>query len=168
MYKTPLVGLSALGLVLALAGCSISYVAPGAEPDASVPSKAEDADPSQDTGDDRPLPEPSASTDSIRSQYESDALRTTCASGELVIVQAGAVVAIDDECTLVRVEASGVVVLAAHIDTLEIIGAANQVQASSIDTVELGGSGNDVRWESGTPAVNDTGAANTARPTAEG
>lgn len=156
-------------LALLLTGCSVAYEVPGAPAAAPAPpstpapaaSAAEEHEPSVSTP-------PSAASDDLRARYADVAQQTSCASGEVVVSQAGATVSITGECALVTVAASGAVVLADRIGTLEITGAANQVQAASVDVARLGGSGNDVRWESRTPDVTDTGVANTARATTGG
>lgn len=156
-------------LALLLTGCSVAYEVPGAPAADPAPSStpapaasaAEEHEPSASTP-------PSAASDDLRARYADVAQQTSCASGEVVVSQAGATVSITGECALVTVAASGAVVLADRIGTLEITGAANQVQAASVDVARLGGSGNDVRWESGTPDVTDTGVANTARATTGG
>ncbi|WP_243226677.1 DUF3060 domain-containing protein [Microbacterium sp. CIAB417] len=167
MKKTLPLTLAALAVLLT--GCSVAYEAPGdpaADPaPSSTPAPATSASKEQDLD---ASVRPSAASDELRERYADVAQQTSCASGEVVVAQAGATVSITGECALVTVTASGAVVLADRIGTLEITGAANQVQAASVDIARLGGSGNDVRWESGTPAVTDTGAANTARATTGG
>lgn len=157
-------------LALLLTGCSVAYEVPGApaaDPAPSTPAPSASASKEQEPEPSVSTP-PSAASDDLRARYADVAQQTSCASGEVVVSQAGATVSITGECALVTVAASGAVVLADRIGTLEITGAANQVQAASVDTAWLGGSGNDVRWESGTPDVTDTGVANTARATTGG
>lgn len=160
-------------MAVLLTGCSVAYEAPGApaaEPSpSSTPAPSASAAGEEERGQspDASAP-PSAAADDLRKRYADVAQQTSCASGEVVVSQAGATVSITGECALVSVTASGAVVLADRIGTLEITGAANQVQAASVDAARLGGSGNEVRWESGTPEVTDTGAANTARATTGG
>ncbi|GAB3152207.1 hypothetical protein GCM10027058_19770 [Microbacterium neimengense] len=167
MKKTLPLTLAALAVLLT--GCSVAYEPPGAPAAESAPSStpapATSASKEQESSVSTP---PSAASDDLRERYADVAQQTSCASGEVVVSQAGATVSITGECALVSVTASGAVVLADRIGALEITGAANQVQAASVDVARLGGSGNDVRWESGTPEVTDTGAANTARATTGG
>lgn len=167
MKKTLPFTLAALAVLLT--GCSVAYEAPGAPAADPAPSStpAPAASAAQEQEPNASMPPFAASTD-LRARYTDVAQQTSCASGEVVVAQAGATVSITGECPLVTVSASGAVVLADRIGTLEITGAANQVQAASVDVVRVGGSGNDVRWESGTADVTDTGAANTARATTGG
>ncbi len=169
MKKTLPLALAALAVLLT--GCSVAYEAPGApaaDPaPSSTPAPATSV-PNEQAPSPGPSGPPSAASDELRERYADVAQQTSCASGEVVVAQAGATVSIEGECALVRVTASGAVVLADRIGTLEITGAANQIQAASVDIAQLGGSGNDVRWESGSPDVTDTGAANTARATTGG
>jgi hypothetical protein len=171
MKKTLPLTLAALAALLT--GCSVAYEAPGAPvaepapPSTPAPSASAPTEEEQGRSPDASVP-PSAVADDLRERYADVAQQASCASGEVVVAQAGATVSITEECALVSVPASGAVVLADRIGTLEITGAANQVQAASVDVARLGGSGNDVRWESGTPELTDTGAANTARATTGG
>lgn len=167
MKKTLPIPLVALAVLLT--GCSVAYEAPGAPAVDPAPSStpAPAASASKEQEPNVPVP-PAAASDDLRARYADVAQQTSCASGEVVVSQAGATVSITGECAFVTVAASGAVVLADRIGTLEITGAANQVQAASVDLARLGGSGNDVRWENGTADVTDTGVANTARATTGG
>ncbi|QCQ17883.1 DUF3060 domain-containing protein [Microbacterium sp. RG1] len=169
MKNTLPITLAALAVLLT--GCSVAYEtpeAPAADPaPSSTPAPTASA-PKEQEQEPNTSRTPSPASDDLRARYADVAQQTSCASGEVVVAQAGATVSIEGECALVTVTASGAVVLADRIGTLEITGAANQVQAASVDVARLGGSGNDLRWESGAADVTDTGVANSARATTGG
>lgn len=90
--------------------------------------------------------------------------RLECPGGTAKIGQIGKVVELGSDCAKVTVTGAGTVVLAQNIDRLTVDATAATVFVKQLGSVDATGQGNLVTWESGSPAVSDSGVANTIIP----
>lgn len=88
----------------------------------------------------------------------------SCVGGTVEIATVGTTVAIDGDCTTVTVSANGASVLANDVTNLQVTGTGVTVFTKRLGTVGVTGNGNTVVWESGSPAISDTGIGNVLAP----
>ena len=88
----------------------------------------------------------------------------SCAGGTVEVVNVGTTVAIDGDCATVKISANGASVLANDVTKLQVTGTGVTVFTKRLGAVDVTGNGNTVAWESGSPAISDTGIGNVLSP----
>lgn len=165
----PGAALVALVAAAALTGCTLSFTpneqseAAPASPEGATEPDVTTTDPESDTdsdSDDGPK-----STSSIRAEYAGQVQSSlACAGGSIEIDTAGSVVELADDCDSLTVSGTGTIVLAQNVGALSVTGTSTVVVVASAESISADGTGNVVQWESGSPAVSDSGLANEMGP----
>lgn len=175
-----LLSAAVLATGLLVGGCSAT-IAPdpnaGIENDASSPSRAHDA--GTDTGRETTGAPPESSgaqttgsgTGSVTAQEHRAALaktvdqQLTCGGGNLEITEFAVRVEVTDDCDTIVVTGSSVLVVAQKVKTLVVDAFSTDALVASVDAVRVtsNGSSTTIRWESGTPSIEDAGFASDLR-----
>lgn len=155
-------------LVLPAAACNVNLVGPGDAPAEAEPAgEGEgDSEPSEETEPSEES-EPDAPASALREELLATTTQVLAAgAGPLLIDDVGGIVQITGSAGTVEVAGAGVVVVADDVQTLLVSSTSAVVLVRSVQQVELTGTGCAVSWETGDPAVTDSGTGNTANPVA--
>lgn len=89
----------------------------------------------------------------------------TCGGGNLEITEFAVRVEVTDDCDTIVVTGSSVLVLAQEVKTLVVDAFSTDALVASADAIRVtsNGSSTTVRWESGTPSIDDAGFASDLR-----
>ncbi len=180
----PLLMVAAATVMLLVSGCSAT-IAP--DPNAAAPGEAPRAGESTPpatasdkgsagaaTGEDPAgsgAETTTSATGSVTAEEHRAALaktvdqQLTCGGGSLEITEFAVRVEVTDDCDTIVVTGSSVMVLAQNVKTLVVDGFSTDALVAAVDAVRVtsNGSSTTVRWESGTPSVEDAGFASDLR-----
>lgn len=176
--RSPVWSATAVAVVLAsllLSGCSVRLVDPASDGTGSSDSSRVTDDAAPDLGtSDAQGSEPTdtatpAADDGLDTEHAAhrqelvDAATTTmpCPTGPLQ--QDGAVIRIEGDCGEITIDSDAAAVVVDDVSTLTLTGDGTVVYAAEVGEVLVSGSANQIYWTGKTPAVTDSGSANTLR-----
>lgn len=166
--RRPAAAFLALLTVVLLSGCTVSIIDPADrdQPRETSGSAQAPADPSPDDADESPAPAESP-TSGYSPEHAAERQRllegatTTMPCPSTALAQDGAVIRVEGPCTELVIDMDAGVVIADDVDRITLSGDGTIVYAQTIGSVSVSGSADQVYWTGATPAVQDTGTANT-------
>lgn len=99
---------------------------------------------------------------------DTSSIVTACPEGGLTVQRTGATMTVTGQCPLITIDAVGVELTAEDVGELVITGTGVEVSVTSVERITVTGSGVSVRWQTGTPIVDDQGVANQFGPEESG
>lgn len=152
-----------------LSGCGLAF----SDPDATDPAPATSSQESPDATPEQSEPETSApeasepedaapgATNPARDDLIARAAQTIPCSPGLDVTTDGGIVRVEGACDDLTVSADAAIVIADDVAALTVSGSGTYVSTLALGDLRLTGDVNEVRWTGATPAVTDSGTANT-------